>query len=86
MTLADPRPALAEHSSLVGYLMGVAATARAIEELALDPDHVTTTRTDDFVHMLVGVASLGRAIERLAGTLPLAAADPAPSAPQRWLR
>ena len=26
MTLADPRPALAEHSSLVGYLMGVAAT------------------------------------------------------------
>ena len=86
MTLADPRPALAEHSSLVGYLMGVAATAHAIEELALDPDRVTTAAPDDFVHMLVGVASLGRAIERLVGTLPPVDTDPAPRAPQRWLR
>lgn len=86
MTLTDPRPALAEHSSLIGYLMGVAATAHAIDELALDPNRGSVCAADDFVHVLVGVASLGKAIEHLVGTVPVAAADPVPDAPQRWLR
>lgn len=86
MTLLDPRPALAEHSSLIGYLMGVAAVAQAIDELALDPDRRTSGAADDFVHLLVGVASLGGAIEDLAGSVAVAAAHPSPHTPQRWLR
>lgn len=89
MTLSDPRPALAEHSSLVSYLMGVAATTHAIEALARDPNSAATiasAATDDFVHLLLGVASLGRAIEHLVDPSPLCVADPATSAPQRWLR
>ena len=60
--------------------------ADAIEELALDPNRKTPSAADDFVHMLVGVASLGAAIRHLVGSSTLAAGNPAPSAPQRWLR
>jgi hypothetical protein len=86
MTLLDPRPALAEHSSLIGYLMGVAALAQAIGELALDPNRRTGGAADDFVYLLVGVASLGGAIEDLADPVAVAAAHPPPHTPRRWLR
>ncbi|RZT14178.1 hypothetical protein EV589_4896 [Mycobacterium sp. BK558] len=86
MTLLDPRSSLAEHSSLIGYLMGVAAVAQAIDEMALDTSRGSDCTADDFVYVLVGVASLGRAIENLAGSVVVAAAHPSPSPPQRWLR
>lgn len=85
MTLSDPRPALAEHSSLIGYLMGVVAAAKAVEALASDSGHQTPPAADDFVHLLVGVASLGRSIENLA--CPTPGDDmPAVREPTRWLR
>ncbi len=85
MTLSDPRPALAEHSSLIGYLMGVVAAAKAVEALASDSRPQSLGAADDFVHMLVGVASLGRSIENLACTSPVVRRPP-PEDSTRWLR
>ena len=69
MTLSEPRDALADQSSLIGYLMGLAGLARVVRGLAADsadstePDGTAT----DFVYVLLGIAGLGDAIEALAG-------------------
>jgi hypothetical protein len=91
--LTDPRPALAEQSSFIGYLLGLAGVARAVHALAGDghtrPNPVH--EADDFVHLLLGFASVGRAIEGLgesARAEPSDAPDettPA-STSTRWLR
>ena len=85
MTLSDPRPALADRSSLIGYLMGVAALAQLIDVLALDSNRDPAPPADDFVHLLLGVASLGKSIEQLVALVPVAC-DPSPAEPSRWLR
>jgi hypothetical protein len=91
--LNDPRPALAEQSSFIGYLLGLAGLASAVRVLAADgqsgagaPRHA-----DDFGYLLMGVASVGDAINRLAESArveqcetPDAAAPP--STNRRWLR
>jgi hypothetical protein len=84
-TLSDPRPALAERSSLIDYLMGVAALAQLIDELALDSQRGCAAPAGDFVHLLLGVASLGTSIEQLVALAPTAC-DPSPAEPSRWLR
>jgi hypothetical protein len=89
MTLTDPREALAEQSSFVGYLLGLAGMARAVHQLAVDDTHRTDppNDTDDFVHVLLGIASLGEKIEVLGVSV---ADQPNPTAPagspSRWLR
>jgi uncharacterized membrane protein HdeD (DUF308 family) len=88
MTLTDPREALADQSSFIGYLVGLAGVVRVVHTLA-DGDRRSGTRrdTDDFVHVLLGLASVGAAIERLAN--PAATqTNPAPAAASttRWLR
>lgn len=85
MTLTDPRPALAEQSSLISYLMGIAAMAGMIDMLATDAARVSARPADDFVHVLLGVASLGKSIEHLVDPLAVAC-DPVPPEPRRWLR
>lgn len=85
MTLTDPRPALAEQSSLISYLMGIAAMAGMIDMLATDAARVSARPADDFVHVLLGVASLGKSIEHLVGPLAVAC-DPEPPKSRRWLR
>ena len=93
MTLTDPREALAEQSTFIGYLMGLASLGRVVRAMADDGDRQTNTSSDadDLVHVLLGVASLGNAIERLAETAPAAAhpeatTSPSDSAITRWLR
>ncbi|MDT5180668.1 MAG: hypothetical protein QOJ95_4866 [Mycobacterium sp.] len=85
MTLSDPRQALAERSSLIDYLMGVAALAQLVDVMALDATRESAPSADDFVHLLLGVASLGKSIEQL---VPRTAVVPAslPAEPGRWLR
>ena len=85
MTLSDPRPALAERSSLISDLMGVAALAQLIDVLALDSNRGSASPAGDFVHLLLGVASLGKSIEQLVVLDPVAD-DPSPAEPTRWLR
>lgn len=86
MTLSDPRPALAERSSLIGYLMGIAALAQLIDLLAVDSQRGSATPAGNFVHLLLGVASLGKSIEQLVAGDPVAS-DPAQgSEPGMWLR
>ena len=91
--LTDPRPALAEQSNFIGYLLGLVGVARAVHALAADshpradPGH----DADDFVHLMLGVASVGDAINRLAESAqaePCEAPDaaPPPSTNRRWLR
>jgi hypothetical protein len=90
--LTDPRPALAEQSSFIGYLLGVAGLARTVRALAADGRSQADNprEADDFGYLLLGVASLGDAISRLAesaraeqsGTFD---ATPPPST-NRWLR
>jgi hypothetical protein len=91
--LNDPRPALAEQSSFIGYLVGLAGLAGAVRVLAADGHSQTDTprEADDFSYLLLGVASVGDAINRLAesgGAEPCAAPDAAPAAStnRRWLR
>jgi hypothetical protein len=93
MTLTDPREALADQSSFIGYLVGVAGLARAVRALAADGDHreMQTREADDFVHVLLGLASLGEAVERLAESAPAqqnprSPADSPTSTTTRWLR
>jgi hypothetical protein len=85
MTLADPRQALAERSSLISYLMGVAALGQLIEVLALDSHGSSAPPAGDFVHLLLGVASLGKSIEQLVDRVPVGC-NPSQAAPRRWLR
>ena len=85
MTLSDPRPALAERSSLIGYLMGLAALAQLIDVLALDNRREPAPPAGEFVHLLLGVASLGKSIEQLVSVDPVAG-EPSPIEPRRWLR
>jgi hypothetical protein len=90
--LTDPREALAQQSSFVSYLVGLAGLARAVHALAGDGDHRAVDpprEADDFVHVLLGLASLGEAIERVAESVPPRAAGApaaAPSTNTRWLR
>ena len=82
MTLTDPREALADQSSFISYLIGLAGLARVVHALAADGDRRAdpSRDADDFVHVLLGLASLGDAIERLAESAPAqhhpAAAEP----------
>jgi hypothetical protein len=91
MTLTDPRQALAEQSSFVGYLMGLASMARAVHELAADDTRRVDppSDADDFVHALLGIASLGEKIELLgksaAGQQNLVTEATGPTT-FRWLR
>lgn len=88
MTLSDPRPALDERSSLIGYLMGVAALARLIDVLALDNGRESAPPAGEFVHLLLGVASVGKSIEQLVSVDPMVdePSQPSPVEPRRWLR
>jgi hypothetical protein len=93
MTLTDPREALAEQSSFISYLVGLAGVARVVHTLAADSERRVDAPhdADDVVHVLLGLAGLGDAIERLAESAPAqqhrAAAASAPdSTNTRWLR
>lgn len=91
--LTDPRPALAEQSNFVGYLVGLASLARAVHALAGDAQRRADPppHADDFAHLLLGVASVGDAINRLAEFEPAPPSETteAPAirpANTRWLR
>jgi hypothetical protein len=90
MSLSEPRQALADQSTFIGYLVGLAGLARIVHELAEGGDRSCDPRLDpdDFVYALVGVASVGAAITRLAK--PPTAQDkshpPADPPIVRWLR
>lgn len=88
MSLSDPRSALAEQSSFLGYLVGLAAVSRAIHALAGDGTASAPPRAaDDFVHALLGLASLGTAVERLAESTPAQPVSVSPTDPaNRWLQ
>ena len=93
MTLTDPREALADQSSFIDYLVGLAGLAQVVHTLADDSERQATgpRDTDDFVHMLLGLASLGDAIERLAEPVlvqryPQCETDPPDWVTRRWLR
>ena len=89
MTLTDPREALADQSSFIGYLVGLAGVARMVHVLADDDRRPDTCRgPDDFVHVLLGLASLGAAIDRIANPT-VVQQNPNVSAgipTMRWLR
>ncbi len=90
MTLTDPREALAEQSSFIGYLMGLASLSQVVHALA-DGDRRAdpSADADDLVHVLLGVARIGEAIKRLAETAPPSpghAASLSPARDVRWLR
>ncbi len=85
MTLAEPSPALAEQSSLIGYLMGVASAATVVDHLATDTARVSGRPADDFVYLLLGIAGVGAAIRNLVDP-PIAQDGPAPIELRRWLR
>jgi hypothetical protein len=88
--LTNPREALAEQSSFVSYLVGLAGLARVVRTLATDGNHRHDAphEADDLVHLLLGLASVGEAVERLAGSAPAQrnSAASAPSTNTRWLR
>jgi hypothetical protein len=93
MTLTDPREALADQSSFIDYLVGLAGLARMVHTLAADGEAHSEPARDsaDFVHVLLGIASLGSSIERLAEPALLqrnSMEEPAASAfaGTRWLR
>jgi hypothetical protein len=91
--LTDPRPALAEQSNFIGYLLGLAGVARMVHALAADDSGRADPprEADDFVYVLLAFASLGGKIECLAEsaqTEPSDARAEATQAPMstRWLR
>ena len=94
MTLTEPRDALADQSSLIDYLMGLAGLARVVRGLADEGvEGVEATESygtaGEFVYVLLGVARLGEAIELLAGDSGANEATEAGSANSpnvRWLR
>ncbi len=91
MTLTDPREALADQSSFIDYLVGIAGLARVVHTLATDSNRRSEPPrdSDDFVHVLLGVASLGEAIEGIGNSTSAqqssTAATPSPAS-RRWLR
>jgi hypothetical protein len=91
MTLTDPRDGLAEQSSFVGYLLGLAGLARMVHALASGASITPNAPrdADDVVYVLLGVASLGHAIERIAEPLSAqrdSTAGAPPATNIRWLR
>jgi hypothetical protein len=92
MTLTDPCDALAEQSSFIGYLTGLASVSRMVHALA-DHDRQTGPLgdADDLVSVLLGLASLGDTIQRLISPV---ATQPSPTdravttarSTTRWLR
>jgi hypothetical protein len=88
MTLTDPRDALADDSSFISYLVGLAGVARLVHTLADDDRRAEAPRDpDDFVHLLLGLASVGAAIERLANSAAAQQNISVPARPgTRWLR
>jgi len=91
--LTDPRPALAEQSNFVGYLVGLAGLATAVRSLAADGHSQADTprQADEFGYLLLGVASAGDAINRLAEAARAEPCEtpeeaPPPSTTTRWLR
>ncbi|MDV3126181.1 hypothetical protein M1247_14760 [Mycobacterium sp. 21AC1] len=87
MTLTDPRDALADESSFVGYLVGLTGLGRTVHVLA-DSGHRSETRceADRFIDLLLGIASLGDAIERLAEPNSVRPGVVPPPDKARWLR
>lgn len=87
MSLADPRAALAEQSSFIGYLVGLAGVGRAVRALAVETGDPPRRDADDFVHVLLGLASLGAAIDRIAESVPQQCdSTPEPISSSKWLR
>jgi hypothetical protein len=87
MTLTDPREALADESSFIGYLVGLASVARVVHTLADGDRRVAGPgESDDFVHALLGLASIGAAIERLANSTATQQTPTAVTPTTRWLR
>ncbi|QNJ94655.1 hypothetical protein HZU40_10570 [Mycolicibacterium fluoranthenivorans] len=92
MTITDPQPALAEQSSFIGYVVGLAGLGQLVRSLAAPGGagpHPGPHPEDDFVHLLLGLASIGTAIEGLVGSEPdLPPTSGATSLPSsgRWLR
>lgn len=89
MTLTDPRDALADQSSFIAYLMGLAALARVVHVLAADDSRSSEIgcKESNFVEILLGVASLGDAIQALVDTSDVQGATGLwPAASTRWLR
>lgn len=67
MSLTDPQPALAEASTFIDYLVGLAGLGRLVHALADDAE-TTAGGADDFVHLLVGIAGVAAGVQRLAGS------------------
>jgi hypothetical protein len=92
MTLTDPREALAEQSTFISYLLGLASLGRVVHRLADGERQAEPpSDADEFVHMLLGLASLGDSIEALAKSAPApqqraATAPSSESTNTRWLR
>jgi hypothetical protein len=89
--LTEPRDALAEQSSFVSYLVGLASLARVVHALASDGNRRAgdTREPDDFVYLLLGLARVGQSIEQLAKSVPHQGnPEPAAQPPTetRWLR
>ena len=87
--MTDPCDALAEQSSFIGYLMGLAALGRVVQAMAVEgrPGPQPPGEPDDLVDVLVGIAGLGEAIRQMAEH---AAVQDNPTVPPpadtRWLR
>lgn len=90
MSLGDPQAALAEQSSFIGYLLGLAGAARCVRELARcdSLEAAADSPADDLVHLLLGVAGLGAGIWDLVDSpcgRHVSDATP-PTTAERWLR
>ncbi len=93
MTLTDPREALADQSSFIDYLVGLAGLAQVVHTLVAEGDRRSGPPRDagDFVYMLLGVGSLGEAIEGIANYAAIqdnstAEVPASGSGARRWLR
>ena len=88
MSLTDPQPALAEASTFIDYLVGLAGLGRLVHSLAAETG-ATASDADDFVHLLLGVAGMAAKVEQLAASRAGAATTSEGSAypdSGRWLR
>jgi hypothetical protein len=87
MMLTDPREALADESSFINYLVGLAGLAQVVHTLADDDRRAETPgEPDDFVHVLLGLASVGAAIDRLANITTTQRISAPVRPTTRWLR
>jgi hypothetical protein len=68
--LTDPRPALAEQSNFIAYLVGLVGAAKAVRALAADSSRGDAPPgiADDFTFVLLAVAGLGERVEGLANS------------------